>query len=152
MGRVVDGAHRMTSLKTIDPAQLYHRCDPLDLAFETTADLPELTAALGQQRAGDAVEFGINIARQGYNLFVMGPAGAGKHALVRPALERKAASGAAPLDGAYVNNFAQPHKPLALALPAGRGQQLKNDMQQLLEGLSLAIPSAFESGQNPCPL
>jgi len=137
----------MTSQLAIDPALLYHRCDPQELAFETTAELPELTAALGQQRAGDAVEFGINIARQGYNLFVMGPAGAGKHALVRQTLERKAASGVAPLDWAYVNNFAQPHKPLALALPAGRGQQLKSDMQQLMEELSLAIPSAFESDE-----
>ncbi len=137
----------MTSLKAIDAALLYHRCDPQELAFETTAELPELTVAPGQQRAGDAVEFGINIARQGYNLFVMGPAGAGKHALVRQSLERKAASGAVPLDWAYVNNFAQPHKPLALALPAGRGQQLKHDMQQLMEELSLAIPAAFESDE-----
>jgi len=147
MGCVVKGVHSMTAQLAIDPALLYHRCDPQELDFETTAELPELTAALGQQRAGDAVEFGINIARQGYNLFVMGPAGAGKHALVRQTLERKAASGAAPLDWAYVNNFAQPHKPLALALPAGCGQQLKSDMQQLLEELGLAIPSAFESDE-----
>src|ERR1019366_6081049 len=79
--------------------------------------------------------------------FVMGPSGAGKHTLVRQSLERKEASGAAPLDWAYVNNFSQPHKPLALALPAGRGQQLKSDLQQLMEELSLAIPSAFESDE-----
>ena len=137
----------MTSHRAIDAALLYHHCDPQELAFETTTELPELTDALGQQRATDAVEFGINIARQGYNLFVMGPSGAGKHTLVRQSLERKEASGAAPLDWAYVNNFAQPHKPLALALPAGRGQQLKSDMQQLMEELSLAIPSAFESDE-----
>jgi predicted ATP-dependent protease len=137
----------MTSHRAIDAALLYHHCDPQELAFETTTELPELTDALGQQRAADAVEFGINIARQGYNLFVMGPSGAGKHTLVRQSLERKEASGAAPLDWAYVNNFSQPHKPLALALPAGRGQQLKSDMQQLMEELSLAIPSAFESDE-----
>ncbi len=38
----------MTSQLAIDPALLYHRCDPQELAFETTAELPELTAALGQ--------------------------------------------------------------------------------------------------------
>ncbi len=137
----------MTPLKPLDPVLLYHRCDPQELGFETTAELPQLTEAIGQQRASDAVEFGIGITRQGYNLFVMGPAGAGKHALVRQYLERKAASVHAALDWAYVNNFAQPHKPLALALPAGRGQQLKSDMQQLIEELSLAIASAFESDE-----
>ncbi|MBI4191092.1 MAG: AAA family ATPase [Betaproteobacteria bacterium] len=137
----------MTSFKPLDTALLYHRCDPQEFGFETTAELPQLTETIGQQRASDAVEFGISIERQGYNLFVMGPAGAGRHALVQQFLERKAASGRAALDWAYVNNFAQPHKPLALALPAGRGQQLKNDMQQLIEELRLAIASAFESDE-----
>ena len=137
----------MSVPKPVDPALLYHRCNPQELAFETTAELSDLTDVPGQRRATEAVEFGVNIARAGYNLFVMGPAGAGKRTLVRQNLERKQASGAAPLDWAYVNNFAQPHKPLALALPATRGQQLKSDIQQLMEELSLAIPSAFESDE-----
>lgn len=137
----------MGSTKPLGPAQLYHRCDLAQFDFATTAELPELKEMIGQDRARDAVEFGINVDRQGYNLFVMGPSGTGKHALVRQFLERKAAGDGKPLDWAYVNDFAQPHKPLALALPAGRGQQLKNDMRQLVEELGSAIPAAFESDE-----
>jgi len=46
----------------------------------------------------------------------------------------------------YVNNFGQPHKPLALALPAGRGRQLRQDMRQLVEELGTAI-RPFESDE-----
>ncbi len=131
----------------LDPAVLYHRCDLAQFGFATTAELPDLAGQIGQQRARDAVAFGLGIQRQGYNLFVMGPAGAGKHALVRQYLEREPAPASPLLDWVYVNNFAQPHKPLALALPAGRGLSLKQDMRRLVEELGAAIPAAFESDE-----
>ncbi len=126
---------------------LYRRCDPAQFKFETTADLPDLDEAIGQERARNAVDFGLGIARQGYNLFVMGPAGSGKRTLVRKSLERETPEGSKPLDWVYVNNFAQPHKPLALSLPVGRGRQLRQDMRQLVEELGSAIPAAFESDE-----
>ena len=73
--------------RRLNAAALYHRCDVAQFRFETTVELPDLADHIGQQRARDAVTFGLDIERQGYNLFVMGPAGAGKHALVRRCLE-----------------------------------------------------------------
>src|SRR5665647_2749508 len=103
--------------RKLEPEALYRRCDPAQFKFETTADLPDLDEAIGQERARNAVDFGLNIARQGYNLFVMGPAGSGKRTLVRKSLEGEAHRPARLLDWVYVNNFAQPHKPLAVSLP-----------------------------------
>ena len=70
-----------------------------------------------------------------------------KRTLVRNSLEGQTRPPAQLLDWVYVNNFAQPHKPLALSLPAGRGQQLRQHMRQLLEELGAAIPAAFESDE-----
>ena len=83
----------MGSPLKLAPAVLYRHCDPAQFKFATTAELPDLDVAFGQERARNAVEFGIGIARQGYNLFVMGPAGAGKHTLVRNSLEQRGGIG-----------------------------------------------------------
>jgi lon-related putative ATP-dependent protease len=124
---------------------LYRRCDPSQLAFETTAELEELTDLPGQARAIDAVRFGIGIKRQGYNLFVLGNPGSGKHGMTREFLKRAAASGPTPLDLCYVNNFEDPQRPVALRVPAGIAAKLRTDMAELVRDLKSAIPSLFES-------
>lgn len=137
----------MTTLLPLQPPQLHHRCDPDQFGFQTTADLEDLTEIIGQMRAMDAVRFGAGIRHEGYNLFVLGPSGTGKRSMVRQFLEQKAATGQAPSDWCYLNNFAQPHKPQALRLPSGRGEALRLAMEQLLDYLRSAIPALFESDE-----
>jgi predicted ATP-dependent protease len=132
-------------VEPLDPAILCRRCDPATLPFATTAELADLTEVIGQARALDALHFGTGMRRKGYNLYLMGPPGIGKHAVVRRVLEPCAAGEPPPSDWVYVNNFAQPHQPLALELPAGRGATLRHDMEQLLEDLRDALPTAFDS-------
>ncbi|MCC6610573.1 MAG: AAA family ATPase [Burkholderiales bacterium] len=127
--------------------RLTHRCDPAVFRFATTAELGPLDDVIGQERAARAVDFGISIARDGYNLFVMGAPGSGKHTLVRRAISRRAERAERPSDWVYVNNFQTPHRPLALALPPGRGNALRRDMAKLVEELRGAIPAIFESDE-----
>jgi lon-related putative ATP-dependent protease len=133
------------TVKSVQPKQLYHRCDPAQFKFKTTDELDELADIVGQARAVDAVRFGIGMRREGYNLFAFGPSGAGKHTLVRDFIEKQAASEATSSDWCYVNNFEQPHKPRALQLPPGQGMGLSHDMEQLVEDLTSVIPAVFES-------
>ena len=135
----------MTAIKALDAAALCAHCDPNHLTFETTAELADLAEVVGQPRATDAIQFGIGIRRDGYNLFVLGTLGTGRHAVARQFLERRAATEPVPSDWCYVNNFKQTHKPRALRLPAGMGVQLRDDMAELMEDLRSAIPAAFES-------
>ena len=100
---------------------------------------------VGQDRALDAIHFGTRITGSGYNVFALGPAGSGKHTVVRHILDAEAKTKQTPPDWCYVYNFEQPHKPNALQLPAGRGITLRTDMEQLTEDLSTTIPAAFES-------
>src|SRR5262245_9408207 len=91
--------------------ELCRRCDPSQFTFKTTEDLQPLTEILGQPRAVEAVQFGIDIEGEGYNIFLMGPPGAGKRNLVEQFLSRRAPNERTPDDWCYVNNFANPQKP-----------------------------------------
>ncbi|HEX5364834.1 MAG TPA: ATP-binding protein, partial [Gallionella sp.] len=99
---------------------------------------------IGQMRAMEAIRFGTGIRHEGYNLFVLGPPGTGKHGIVRQFLEQKVAGEREPTDWCYVNNFAQPHKPHALKLPSGKGPELHQRMEKLVDYLRSAIPALFE--------
>ena len=57
-------------------------CDPSQFAFESTAEVPAHQGLPGQARAEAAIEFGVGIRRDGYNLYVMGPSGAGKRTVM----------------------------------------------------------------------
>ena len=83
----------------------------------------------------------------GYNMFALGPRGTGKHSLIQRFLAERAATAPVPGDWCYINNFAEPHRPKALKLPAGKGRPLRADMARLIEDLTSAIPAAFESDE-----
>lgn len=124
---------------------LCHRTDPAAFAFKTTAELVEPDTWLGQSRAVEAVRFGIGMKRAGFNIFALGPTGSGKHSLVRKFIEEQAATEPFPDDWCYIQNFAEPHKPVAVNLPSGRGLPFQKDMHQLIEELKTSIPAVFES-------
>ena len=135
----------MTSRTPLSPDILYHRCDPDGFAFETTAELVDFTNMLGQDRAVEAIQFGVAVEHDGYNLFVLGPPGTGRHSFVQQFLAQKAMDKPTPSDWCYVNNFEQPRQPKAIELPAGKASQFRNDIHQLIEEAHSAIPAAFES-------
>lgn len=135
----------MSTHFSLSPQQLHHPCDPDQFTFQTSDDLADLSEIIGQVRAMDAVRFGTGIRHEGYNLFVLGPAGMGKRSMVRQFLEEKASGENKSADWCYINNFSQPHKPQALRLPSGRGEELKRSMEQLVDYLRSTIPSLFES-------
>jgi predicted ATP-dependent protease len=131
--------------RRLAPEQLYRACDPAALGFQMTSELPESSITLGQDRAVSAIQFGIGIRAEGYNLFALGPSGAGEHAIVRRFLEQQAEREPAPRDWCYVHNFEQPHQPRAISLPAGTGVKFRDDMTQLVDDLRTAVTAALET-------
>jgi len=135
----------MDFTEPLAPEALFRQCNPGDFAFESTSELEDLAEIIGQGRAVEAVQFGIGIRREGFNLYLLGPAGIGKYSTVRRYLERPAAAEPTPPDWCYANNFERPEEPRALQLPAGRGAKFQADVERLIEELRSAIPSVFES-------
>ncbi len=133
------------ALTELLPDQLYRTCNLADGDFSTTSDLEPLQKSLGQARALDALEFGVDIQRRGFNIFAFGPSGLGKHHLVRDVLQKHPTNEYVQYDWCYVSNFYDASNPLLLRLPSGLGTQLAEDMLQLVEDLLTSLPSTFHS-------
>lgn len=129
----------------LSPEQLYQHC-PLEwLELEPQAEKTVESRPFGQDRALEALEFAVDMPGEGYNLYVAGSVGLGKHTLVNKriaawAKQRKPAS-----DLCYIHNFKEEHRPRALVLPTGIARQLQCDTENLLEHLLTAIPDIFRS-------
>ena len=131
--------------KPLDVSALYHSCESSLFTFDTTEELEPLEQPVGQERALDAIDFGTNIAQDGYNIFAMGPSGSGKHSVVMHYLEQKAGHEPAPSDWCYVNNFKDQRYPLAIELPPGKALLFRDHIDELVELLKTVLPAVFES-------
>lgn len=135
--------------RALAPAQLRWTLAPDALDFDQAARADTAALPFGQARAASAIRLALAIGGRddGYNVFVMGPRGAGKRTLVLHMLREHAAACGTPDDWVYVNNFEAPEQPRALRLPPGQGVRLADDMAHLVEELKSAIPAVFESDE-----
>ena len=122
-------------------------CDPASLSFNTTKELEDFDGMLGQERAVEAICFSVDAHMHGYNLFIHGPEGSGKHSYIRQFLQQRASSEQPAADWCYVNNFTEPHKPRALRLPPGTAPQFRLHIARLVEEAYRALLAAFESDE-----
>ena len=86
----------MPEVKPIAVQDHCRRCQPESLSFETTADLADISNGLGQERAFEAARFAIDMNHHGYNLFVLGEPGSGRHTSIKRLLEERAAAAPRP--------------------------------------------------------
>jgi predicted ATP-dependent protease len=131
--------------------KLRWHCDPSQFDFECTKDLAPLHEFIGQDRAIRAIEFGLSIDRDGYNIYLAGLAGTGKTSVAKTYIERlikdKEARGEVYRvdDWCYIHNFSQPDRPQVLDLPRGKGKILRDDVSSLLDRLRKELVKAFSS-------
>lgn len=137
----------MRSPTPLPPKALYTPCDPAELPFSSTDALPDLDAAVIHGRAIEAIHLGLDIHHEGYNLFLLGETGSGRHAIIRQLLEDQRMGGEAPADWCYVYNFVDANRPQLLRLPCGRGARLQGDIQHFVEELIPAISAVFQSDE-----
>ena len=128
----------------VPAAQLRRGCEPLMSAARADKDKSHELTYLGQQRAVESLRFGIQMEREGYNVFVLGPMGSNRHELVQGLTKARASEKGAPDDWCYVNNFSNPERPRALRLPPGQAPEFRDKMHSLIEEIRLAIPAVFE--------
>lgn len=134
----------MTAPAPLTPEVLYTACDPTQLGFASSDELADLDTAQIHSRAVEAMHLGLDMKHTGYNLFVLGETGSGRHAITQQLLDAERHNGGTPADWCYVYNFKEPTRPNLLRLPCGRGTQLRNDMQQFMEALTPAVNAVFQ--------
>jgi predicted ATP-dependent protease len=131
--------------------KLRWECDPKIFKFKCTKDLAPLREFVGQKRATRAVEFGINMANAGYNIYVAGPTGTGKTSMVKTYIERvikdqEARGETSHLDDwCYLYNFKEPDSPQIINLPQGKGKAFRSAMTSLLNKIREGLGEAFSS-------
>ena len=134
----------MVDATKLNSTRLYQYCDGDQFDFKSTTELDSLPTIIGQSRALDSVDFGVNIIGDGYNLFVMGSAGSGKYTLVKRFLDEHVKQREAGQDWGYLNNFSDPQKPRVVSLPAGQGRQLHHDIEKVIQHLLKDLPHVFD--------
>ena len=130
---------------SLPAASLCRKCDISSYSFETSQDLKDLNQFVGQDRAVEAIELGTELELQGFNLFILGNEGTGRHTYIKKYLSDKASERKTPSDWCYVNNFQEPHKPRAIELPSGKGRDFQDQIERLIHEAQSAISKAFES-------
>ena len=127
------------------------RCDFESFNFQCTDELAPLDRFIGQDRAQEAIHFGLEVDKPGYNLFVTGLTGTGKASPVKAHLQsildlpdhgdlRKPTN-----DWAYVHNFDDTDRPKALRLPRGTARVYRQKLNEVLRGLREGIPKVLTS-------
>ena len=120
-------------------------CDPKLLNFNTTDELEPISTGIGQERGIKALEFGLNVDINGYNVYVEGPYGVGKTAYVKNYLSTISKKKKVPNDWCYVYNFANPNEPVAISLPAGQGKEFKATMDAFINEIKVDIKNTFNN-------
>ena len=134
-----------TALQPLRLAQLYRATDLSSLLFSTTAELQPIEGLVGQARALEAIRFGTQVGKDGFNLFVIGPNGARMPDAVKAVLAEEARARPSPSDWVYVNNFVDAERPVAIELPTGRARTFHDAMHKLIDDLKAALPAVFQS-------
>ena len=131
--------------------KLRWECDPRLFEFECTKDLAPLREFVGQERATRAVEFGLNMVRSGYNIYVAGLTGTGKTSVVKAYIEkaikeRENRGETFDLDDwCYLYNFKEPDSPRIVSLPQGKGKAFREEVTSLLNKVRQGLGQAFSS-------
>jgi lon-related putative ATP-dependent protease len=125
-------------------AELRRTVDATSLNFKSTADLEPNTGLIGQDRAIEALDFGMNMHAHDYNIFVLGPPASGKRTAVKSQVIALAHGAALPDDWVYVFDFDEPNRPKALRLPAGRARTFARGMIVALDELRAVVPNVIE--------
>lgn len=130
-------------IEVLTTAQLAARV-PLEALPATTGEIEPLAVVTGQERAQEAIAFGIGLDGEGFNIAVSGPSGSGRVTAVRLIVSAAADKRPRGFDWCCLHNFNDPHRPAAAKLPGGVGPVLQRDMARLVEACRTEVPKAFD--------
>ena len=128
-------------------SELVRKTNPKDLGFTNTEKVKPVKEPIGQDRAVSSISFGLTVQARGYNIFVTGENGSGRTSYALSRLQAIAKKIDTPDDWVYFYNFDEPGKPIAVNVPAGKGKQLCQTLDNLVNELKVTISKAFEKGQ-----
>jgi len=127
-------------IRELKPKDLAWRCPKSWVPRRGTAAVEPATTIVAQDRAVEAIAFGLGIRGIGFNVFVTGMSGTGRLTTIKTFVERLAKGKDRPDDISFVFNFRNPDEPCALLLKAGAGGRLRKGMDGLIDELADNLP------------
>lgn len=89
------------------------------------------SAVVGQPRALSALRMGMSVNTKGYNIYISGEDGTGRHSAVRQIAASLENDGSVALDLVYACNFDRKEAPFLIALPSPFGSLLSSYMERI---------------------
>lgn len=132
-------------IEELSPEKLRYKLDPSELKYDHSSAIVPDDVIIGQERAVKAIELGLRVERQGYNIFISGMAGTGRTTTVKHLLETLTPTDVKPPDIIYLHNFKDPDLPTSVILDAGEGCRFKKAMERFVDDLVQNITNLFES-------
>lgn len=129
----------------LSTSQLRVVVDPAACVAQPDADSPVDLRVIGHERARAALEFGLSMSIPGFNIFAVGDTGTGRRTLISQALSSHAATLPAGAEWCYINNFDNPHAPIALWLNPGDGKVFLERIERFIDELLVLFPEVFEN-------
>jgi len=128
-------------IRKLRTKELVWRCPKSWLPRRDSTAVKPAPTIVAQDRAVEAIAFGLAMRGIGYNVFVSGMSGTGRLTTIKSFVERLAEAEERPDDICFVFNFRKPEEPCAVFLKAGAGNRLKEGMDELVEELSENLPA-----------
>ena len=131
----------------LPPNQLRKTYEPEEFKIFAKKIPEHRKAIIGQNRAVEALRFGLGNRAPGFNVYVSAPDGDGKISVIEHFLKELAAKDPIPSDWCYVNNFKDPYCPNALKLPQGTAKAFKEDIETFIAEAKSALVKSLESDE-----
>lgn len=113
--------------------------------FDTTEDVECYDMVIGQKRAVESIELGLNMDSKEYNIFISGKTGTGKTGFIVRKIEEYAKKNSTPEDWCYVYNFEKPNNPMAISFKTGKASKFKKEMDLFVKQIIKEVPVYFNS-------
>ena len=115
--------------KKLRAEDLAWKCPEEWLPWKLSTEIPPAETIVGQDRAVEAIAFGLAMRGVGYNVFVTGMSGSGRLTTIKSFLDQLAGDEKSPDDVCFVYNVSLPEEPRALFLDAGAGRRLRRILE-----------------------
>ena len=136
----------MRKNRELMPKDLKASCNPDMFKIATTKEIDDYSDLVyGQERGIKALNFGIDIDLNGYNMYLEGSAGVGKTMYTHRLLSEKAKEKPIPNDWVYVYNFDNPNEPVAISFTAGEGIIFKKQMEDFVKDIRKELKKTFNN-------
>ncbi|RLE32923.1 MAG: ATP-dependent protease [Acidobacteria bacterium] len=128
-------------MRQIGIDELSWTCPEPWVPWDSSSEVAPAPTIIGQDRAVQAIAFGLGMRGVGYNVFVTGLSGTGRLTTIKQFLEGRSTDQPRPDDVCYVYNFIRPEEPCAVFLEPGAGRRFRDCMNDLVRDLSETLPA-----------